>query len=262
MKEKTKNGIVFSGHLIIFLFLTLMTIFIELIWLVEVVFNFDPYDIESYEITVPSAHEIFYSIIIIAYIVLNLTVATFSLYTFIFVLQILNKNPARTTPMCALAIDCSLINLFFFHFSIYKSRYFTYFARNLFLSIFYHIPNLFSQSSEIIMLIAFFTVFINIRFGIEGIYKSRILKTNFITDFIHTLLILNGVLPIFLIYIYIYANFLTITLLGFILSFFISFLIIGVFDFILRKKKLRYPIEAIAIWRHGKVVTKKGKEKA
>lgn len=64
-----------------------------------------------------------------------------------------------------------------------------------------------------------------------------------------------------MIYIYIYANILTITLLGFILSLIIGLLLIGLFSFILRKKKLRYPIEAIALWRHGKVITKKGKEK-
>ena len=258
MKEKTKNWTVFGGHLIIFLFMTLMTIFIELIWLFEVIFNFDPYDLESYVIITPPSHEIFYSVIIIVYMVLNLTIASFSLYTFIFVLQILNTNPAKTAPMCALAIDCSLINLFLFHFSIYKNRYFTCFTPNLILSIYYHIPNLIFQSSEIIMLIVFFTIFINFRFGIEGIYKSRILKTNFITDFVHTLLILNGMFPILLIYIYIYANILTINLLGFVLSLIITFLLIGLFNFILRKKKLRYPIEAIAIWRHGKV-TYKGK---
>jgi hypothetical protein len=193
---------------------------------------------------------------------LNLTVATFSLYTFIFVLQILNTNPAKTAPVCALAIDCSLLNLYLFHFFIYKNRYFTYFFPNLILSIYYNIPNLIFQSSEIIMIIAFFTIFINFRFGIEGIYKSRILKTNFITDFIHTLLILNGVFPILLVYIYIYANILEISLLGFFLSLIIGILLIGLFNYILRKKKIRYPIEAIAIWRHGKVVTKKGKEKA
>ncbi|HEY0090286.1 MAG TPA: hypothetical protein VGB37_15665, partial [Candidatus Lokiarchaeia archaeon] len=195
------------------------------------------------------------------FMILNLTIASFSLYTFIFVLHVLDSNPAKTAPVCTLAIDCSLINLYLFHFSIYKSRYLTYLTPNFILSIFYHIPNLISQISEILMVVGFFTIFINFQFGTEGIYKSRIIKTNLITDSVHILLILNGVFTIFFIYIYFYANILTINLLGFILSLIIGFLLISLFNYILRKKKFKYPIEAIAIWRHGKVITKKGKEK-
>ena len=262
MKEKTKNWIVYTIHLQIFATLTIATIFVELIWIIEGFLKVYRYNFQANNtITQPSAREIGYSIFFITFMVMNLTIASFSLYAFIFILHILDSNPAKTAPMCAFALDFSLINLYLFHFSIYKYKYLTYFTPNFVSSVFYHIPNLIAQISEILIIIAIFTVFINFRFGIEGIYKSRIFETNKITDFIHSFLIINGIFTILLIYIYIYANILTINLLGFIFSLIIGFFLIGLFDFILRKKKLRYPIEAIALWRHGKVVTKNGREK-
>jgi hypothetical protein len=56
-------------------------------------------------------------------------------------------------------------------------------------------------------------------------------------------------------------NILAINLIGIIFSVIVALFLIGFFNFVLRKNKIRYPIEAIAIWRHGKVITKKGKEK-
>lgn len=117
MNEKAKNWIVYSIHLQIFAALTIATIFIELIWIIEGYLKVDLFYFQTNKtITQPSPREIIYSIFFITFMVLTLTIASFSLYAFIFILHILNSNPAKTAPMCSLALYCSLINLFLFHF--------------------------------------------------------------------------------------------------------------------------------------------------
>lgn len=262
MNAKTKNWIVYGFQLQFFVALTIITIFVEFLWLFEGLIHQNlSYSNPPSRTAAPSVQEVGFSISLVTFMILNLGIACISLYGFIFILNVLDSNPAKTAPVCALAIDCALINLFLYHFSLYKERYFNYIAPFFPFSIYFHIPSLISQISEILMIIAFFTIFLNLQFGIEGIYKSHILKTNKLTDFIHILLIINGVLPILVIYIYIEMNILAINLIGIIFSVIVALFLIGFFNFVLRKNKIRYPIEAIAIWRHGKVITKKGKEK-
>ncbi|MFX1394535.1 MAG: hypothetical protein ACFFAH_13295 [Promethearchaeota archaeon] len=259
MNSRKKNWIVYSIQLQFFVALTIITIFIEFVWLFEEIFFINL--INSHPNTrtaIPSIEEFSISISFIIYMVLNLGVASFSLYAFIFILHVLDSNPAKTAPVCALATDCALINLFLYHFFIYKDRYFIYLAPHFPFSIYFYVPYIISQISEIFMIIAFFTIFLNLQFGIEGIYKSRILKTNNLTDFIHILMMINGVLPI--LFLLIYTNIFTINPISIIFSVIIAIFLIGLFNFILWKKNMRYPIEAISIWRHGKVITKKEKE--
>ncbi len=248
MDAKTKNWIVYGFQLQFFCILSIIIIFFELVRLFEVIFppNF-------------SVQEIVFSVSLITFMILNLGIASFSMYAFIFVLHILESNQgARTLPVCALAIDCALINLFFYHFFFFKEQYFTYFAPYFPLSICFHIPNLISQISEIFMIISFFTIFLNLEFGIDGINKSRIIKSNKMTDLIHILMIINGVLAILFLYIYTYI--LTINLIGLIFSVIIALFLIGIFNFVLFKKQLGYPLEAIARWRYERAISKNEKE--
>ena len=259
MNPNTKNWIVYVFQLQFFIMLTIITVFIQFIWLFETIMPLNLSNSNrNIRTTEPSFQEVFFSISFVIFMVFNLGIATFSLYAFIFILHVLDSNPAKTAPICAFAIDCSLINLFLNHFTLYEERYFAYIAPFFPFSIYFHIPILISQISEILMIMAFFTIFLNLQFGIEGIYKSHKLKTNKLTDLIHIILITNGILAI--ISIHIYMIILTINLIRIIISLIIALFLIGFFTFILRKNKIKYPIEAISIWRHGRVITKKEKK--
>ena len=261
MNVKSKNWIVFCLQLQFFSILTFVIVFLEFVWLYEVIFyplNF-PFPVPPTNTTIPSSLQIFISIVFVSFVILNLSMAIFSIYAFIFILHVLDTNPAKTAPVCAIAIDFALINFFFYQHSLYKEHYSTYFITTFPLSAYFIVPNLISQISEIILIIAFFSIFINFEFGIEGIVKRHIINSNKVTDFIHYMLITNGVLGIFFIYPYIYI--LNINTIGFIVSVIFAFFFIGLFNFVLRKLNLKnYPIEALARWKYGSVLTKKDKE--
>ncbi|MFX1339371.1 MAG: hypothetical protein ACFFDK_12235, partial [Promethearchaeota archaeon] len=124
------------------------------------------------------------------------------------------------------------------------------------MSIYFHIPNLISQVSEILMIIAFFSIFINFEFGIEGIIKRHIINSNKMTDLIHYILITNGILGC--LFIFTYMTILNINLIGFIISVIFAIFFICLFNFVIRKLNLNnYPIEALSRWKYGRVLTKK-----
>ena len=128
MKAKIKNWFVYGFQLIFFIALTLIIIFIELIWLFEA---FIPLDSRPATRTAePSPQEVIFSILFVTLMILNLGLASFSLYTFIFILHVFDANPANTAPMCPLAIDCAMMNFLLYHFSLYKERYFIFLAQN------------------------------------------------------------------------------------------------------------------------------------
>ncbi|GAH46921.1 unnamed protein product, partial [marine sediment metagenome] len=58
------------------------------------------------------------------------------------------------------------------------------------------IPSLISQISVILIVIAFFSIFINLQFGVEGIMKRHVINSNKMTNLIHYILIINGILGI------------------------------------------------------------------
>ena len=135
MKSKTKNWIVYSFQLLFFITLTVIIIFIEFVWLFE---DFIPLDFHPPTRTAPpSVQEVVFSIVFVTLMVLNLGVASFSMYTFIFILHIFDSNPANTAPMCAIAVDSALINFLLCHFSLYKERYFTFLAQYIPFSIYF-----------------------------------------------------------------------------------------------------------------------------
>ncbi len=184
----------------------------------------------------------------------------FSIYAFIFVLHVLDSNPAKTMPVCAIAIDIALINLFFYQLSIYKEQFSIYFITPYPFSFYFLIPNLISQISVILMIITFFSIFINLEFGIQGIMKRKIINSSKMTDFIHYILITNGILGIS--FVFVYISILKISIIEFIISVILAIVLIGLFNYVLRKLKLNnYPIEAISRWKYGKVLTKKDKDK-
>jgi len=81
------------------------------------------------------------------------------------------------------------------------------------------------------------------------------------TDFIHYILITNGIIGI--LFVCVYLNILKIGIIEFIISVILAIVLIGLFNFILRKLNLNnYPIEAIARWKYGKVLTKKDMDKS
>ncbi len=261
MNVKSKNWIVFCLQLQFFSTLTFVIIFLEFVWLYEVFFyplKF-PFPVPPTNTKIPSRLQIFLSILFVSFVILNLSMAIFSIYAFIFILHVLDTNPAKTAPVCAIAIDFALINFFFYQHSLYREHYSTYFITSFPLSVYFMIPNLISQISEIILIIAFFSIFINFEFGIEGIMKRHIINSNKMTDFIHYMLIVNGILGILFIYSYIYI--LNISILGLIVSLIFAVFLISLFNFVLRRLNLNnYPIEALARWKYGHVLTKKDKE--
>ncbi len=246
MNVKTKNWIFYGFQLQFFTILTVITIFIEIRWLFEM----------SVIIALSS---VIFSIFFISFMLLNLVIACFSMYAFVFILHVLDSNPIRTAPVCPIAIDLAIINLFFYYIFLYKKRYLAYFSQNFPISIFQNVLQYISHFSETIMTITFFTIFLNLQFGIEGIFKSRIIKSDKIADLIHVILIINGVIAFLLIYIYI--NILITNLLSIVVSLILAIILIGLFNFVLRKKKLKYPIEAMIIWRCGRKNSEKGKNK-
>jgi len=259
----SKNWIVFIFQLLFFTTLTFIIIFLEFLWIYEIYFyplNF-PFPRPPSRVTMPSIPEVIISILFVTLIVLNLSMTIFSIYAFIFILHVLDSNPAKTAPVCVVAIDFALINFFFYQLSIYKEQYSTYFIISFPLSIYFLIPNLISQISEILIIIAFFSIFVNLEFGIEGIMKRHIINSNKMTDFIHYILITNGILGIS--FAYMYMNILKIGIIGFIISVILAIVLIGLFNFVLRKLNLNnYPIEAISRWKYGKVLTKKDMDKS
>jgi len=260
---KLKNGIVFVFQLQFFITLALVISFLEFVWVYEIYFyplNF-PFPFPPSQPIVPSIPQIIISILFVSFVILNLCMAIFSIYGFVFVLHVLDSNPAKTAPVCAIAIDVALINFFFYQLFIFKEQFFTYFIIPFPLSIYFVIPNLISQISVILILIAFFSIFINLQFGIEGIMKRHIINSNKMTNLIHYILIINGILGILFVFTYIIM--LKIGIIEIIISVIFALVLIGLFNFVLRKLKINnYPIEALSRWKYGKVLTKKDKDKS
>ena len=79
------------------------------------------------------------------------------------------------------------------------------------------------------------------------------------TDFIHYILITNGILGC--VYLYICVDNLDVGNSSIFVSVVIGLLLIGVFNFVLRKLNLNnYPIEALSRLKYGKTLTKNDKE--
>ena len=110
------------------------------------------------------------------------------------------------------------------------------------------------------MVIAFFSIFVNLEFGIEGIMKRHVINSNKLTDLVHYILIANGIFGILCVYIY--MRILNIGIIGFIISLILAIFFNSLFNFVLRKLNLNnYPIEALSKWKYGRVLTKKDMEK-
>jgi len=262
MRAKLKNWIVFLFQLLFFIALTWITTFLEFVWVYEIYFypTNIPFPIPPPQPTMPSIPQIIISISFALFIILNTFMAIFSIYAFVFVLHVLDSNPAKTAPVCAIAIDVAIINFFFYQLFIFKEQFFNYFIIPFPLSIYFMIPNLISQSSVILIVIAFFSIFINLQFGIEGIMKRHIINSNKMTNLIHYILIINGFFGIS--FVYTYITMLKISIIEFIINVSLAIGLIVLFNFVLRKLKINnYPIEALSSWKYGKVLTKKDQDK-
>lgn len=263
MKAKLKNGIIFLFQLQFFTTLALVIIFLEFVWVYEIYFyplNF-PFPFPPSQPIVPPTPQVIISILFVSFALINLCMAIFSIYAFIFVLHVLDSNPAKTAPVCAIAIDVALISFFFYQLSIFKEQFSIYFVTSCPLSIYFLIPNLMSQISEILLIITFFSIFINLQFGIQGMMKRHIINSSKMTDFIHYILVTNGIIGIS--FVLVYINILRIGIIEFIISVILAIVLIGLFNFVLRKLNLNnYPIEAISRWKYGKVLTKKDMDKS
>jgi len=105
-----------------------------------------------------------------------------------------------------------------------------------------------------------FSIALNLEFGIEGIVKRHIINSNWLTDFIHYILIVNGILGS--LYLYICMDAFNISINSFIIGVSVGILLIGLFNIVLRKLNLNnYPIEALARLKYGRVITKNDEEK-
>ncbi|TFG25663.1 MAG: hypothetical protein EU529_00185 [Promethearchaeota archaeon] len=251
-KNKVKNWTAFIFQVQLFLTLTIFMIFLEFSWFLEVYLHPKFSDPRLPTRTdIPSIEEIVFSMSFSTLLFLNLFLAMFSMYVFIFLLHVLDSNPAKTAPVCAIAIDFAMINIFLYHFSIYKERYFIYLTPLFPFSYYYQISCLISQISLILYIFAFFTIFINFQFGIHGISKRKKFKTNKMTDLMHILLLSNTLISIYFLYFYLsYIKIFVIDIVLLALSVIIAFLLLGFFNFFLRKKNLGFPLEAIERWRN------------
>ena len=205
------------------------------------------------KVVVPSTPAVIISILFVTIIILNLSMAVFSMYAFIFILHVLDSNPAKTAPVCAMSIDLALINFFLYQLSVYKDQYIVYFV------IPFPLFFIFIPLYEILIAISLFSIALNFEFGIEGIVKRHIINSNWMTDFIHYILIVNGILGS--LYLYICMNIFDISINAFIIGVSVAILLIGLFNIILHKLNLNnYPIEALARLKYGRVLTKDDKE--
>lgn len=257
MNSKSKNWVIFIFQLLFFTPLTFIIIFLEFLWIYEIYFyplNF-PVPHPPSQVAVPSTPEVIISILFVALIILNLSMALFSMYAFIFILHVLDSNPAKTAPVCAVSIELALINFFIYQLSIYKEQYIAYFVIPFPLFLIF-IPQIY----EILILISVFSIGLNLEFGIEGIVKRHLINSNWMTDFIHYILITNGILGS--LYLYICMDIFIIGIYRFIIGVSIGILLIGIFNIVLRKLNLNnYPIEALARLKYGRVITKNDEEK-
>jgi hypothetical protein len=172
------------------------------------------------------------------------------MYGFIFGLRVLDSNPAKTAPVCAIAIDVALVNYFFYQLCMFREQFFPYFM----------VPNFLSQISVILLAIAIFSILINLQFGIEGIIKRNIINSNRMTDLIHCISIINGILGI--LFSFTYMNILRVNIVEFIVGTVLAIGLIVLFNFVLRKLGVNnYPIEALSRYKYGRVLTKKDKAK-
>ncbi len=252
MNVKIKNWSAYIFQIGLFSIFTIILIFIEFRWVMEIYFH--PYLPEwnlPIRIAIPPVQEILLSIGYIAFFIFNFGIASFSMYVFIFILHVLDSNFARTVPICAFAIDCSLVNLFLFHFIFNKKIYFDYFMIYFHLHLLYQIPALISQLTGIIIFINFFTLLINLRFGMQGIKNRRLLGSNLLTDLIHSLLIVNGFIA--LIFFFYYLTVLSINIVGFILGLTAAIILVVIINNFLKRNKFYYPIQAIADFRKEKL---------
>lgn len=251
MNEKLKNWIIFIFQLSIFTPLTLIIIFLEFLWIYEIYFyplNF-PFPHPPSKVVVPTIPEVIISILFASLIILNLCMAIFSMYGFIFFLHVLDSNPAKTAPVCAISIDIALLNFFFYQLSVYEEQYIAYFA------IPFPLFLIFIPLYEVLIAISVFSIALNLEFGIEGIVKRHIINSNWLTDFIHYILIVNGILGS--LYFYICMNVFNVKINSFIIGIILGIFFIGLFNIVLRKLNLNnYPIEALARLKYGRVPTK------
>ncbi len=247
----SKNWIIFIFQLLFFTILIIIIIFLEFLWIYEIYFyplNF-PFPHPPSKVAVPSIVEVIISILFASLIILNLCMAIFSMYGFIFFLHVLDSNPAKTAPICAMSIDIALLNFFFYQLSVYEEQYITYFV------IPFPLFLIFIPFYEVLIAISVFSIALNFEFGIEGIVKRHIINSNWLTDFIHYILIVNGILGS--LYLYICMNFFNIEINSFIIGIILGIFFIGLFNIVLRKLNLNnYPIEALARLKFGRVPTK------
>ena len=174
MNVKSKNWVIFLFQLLIFTALTFIIIFLEFLWIYEIYFyplNF-PFPQPPSQVAVPSMLEVIISILFVALIILNLSMAIFSMYAFIFILHVLDSNPAKTAPVCAVSIEVALISFFLYQLSIYKEQYIVYFVIPFPLFLIF-VPQIY----EILILISVFSIALNFEFGIEGIVKRHIINS-------------------------------------------------------------------------------------
>jgi len=179
------------------------------------------------------------------------------MYGFLFKLKIFEKDSPKTIPVCAISTDIALINIFFTHFITYKHQYFAYFT--IFPVISSVIPSIISvfQIPVIFLTIALLSMLMNIYYGLYSIKLGRAYRWahSFITIFFHAIMLLNGIIAIIFFIVYIIRFFIQIYSL--ILSIIIALTSFSFFIYLLFKKELKYPYEAIYQWRNHNRIKKK-----
>jgi hypothetical protein len=152
-----------------------------------------------------------------------------------------------------------MINLFFIHFIVYKQQYMRYFS--IFSSFTSWIPAFFSvfQIPVIFLTISILSIIMNIYFGFYSMNLGRAYKwsRSFITILFHIIMIVNGIIAT--ISFVMYMHYFSIELYSLFFSIIIALSIFSLFIYLLLKKELKYPYEAIYQYRNRN--HKKRKEK-
>ena len=188
---------------------------------------------------------------------LCLIIADVSLYGFLYKIKILSPDSPRTAPVCTIVTDAAVLNLFLAHYSIYKPEYNTYLFFIPGFTPFILFFNFLTLLPEILLLITFFAIFMNLYFGVENLIIGhlRSKRTDFITVLFHIIIIINGILAFPAIFEYLLVY--NLELYGFLFSLTIGLLLTGILKFFLYKKQLKYPFEAIEVWLGQKKPKKK-----
>lgn len=248
MKLKAKNHIVFSVQMLFFSIIDIMMSIIEILNLIIILDKLLINPSFTILILLKILYHGYKAFFFVMFPFLCLIIADVSLYGFLYKIKILSPDSPRTAPVCTIVTNLAVLNLFLAHYSIYKSRYNAYLLFIPGFTPFILLFNFLTLLPEILLIITFCAIFMNLYFGVENmiIGHLRSKRIDLVTVVFHIIIVINGLLAFPAIFEYLLVY--TFELYGFLFSLTIGLLLTGILKLFLYKKQLKYPFEAIELW--------------